>query len=103
MGIYKCFGCQKGGNSIQFLMEIENLSFTESARMLAKRYSVDLVETNVGNKEEYEESQKLREGVQAINDFAIQFFADQLHTQEEGKNIALPYYRERGFTLETIK
>ena len=103
LGIYKCFGCQKGGNSIQFLMEIENLSFTESARMLAKRYSVDLVETNVGNKEEYEESQKLREGVQAINDFAIQFFADQLHTQEEGKNIALPYYRERGFTLETIK
>jgi DNA primase len=103
LGIYKCFGCQKGGNSIQFLMEIENLSFTESARMLAKRYGVDLVETNVGNKEEYEESQKLREGVQSINDFAIQFFADQLHTQQEGKNIALPYYRERGFTLETIK
>ena len=103
LGIYKCFGCQKGGNSIQFLMEIENLTFTESARMLAKRYSVDLVETNVGNKEEYEESQKLREGVQSINDFAIQFFADQLHTQEEGKNIALPYYRERGFTIDTIK
>lgn len=103
LGIYKCFGCQKGGNSIQFLMEIENLTFAESARMLANRYSVDLVETNVVNKEEYEESQKLREGVQSINDFAIQFFADQLHTQEEGKNIALPYYRERGFTLETIK
>ena len=103
LGIYKCFGCQKGGNSIQFLMEIENLTFTESAKLLAKRYGIELVETNVGNKEEYQETQKLREGVQAINDFAIQFFNDQLLQQEEGKNIALPYFRERGFTLETIK
>ena len=103
LGIYKCFGCQKGGNSIQFMMDIENLSFSESARMLAKRYGIELVETNTGNKQEYEESQKLREGVQAINDFAIEFFAKQLHQEEEGKNIALPYFRERGFTLETIK
>ena len=46
LGIYKCFGCQKGGNAIQFMMEIENLSFSESARMLAKRYGIELVETN---------------------------------------------------------
>ena len=103
LGIYKCFGCQKGGNAIQFMMDIENLTFSESARMLAKRYGIELVETNSGNKQEYEESQKLREGVQAINDFAIDFFSKQLHNEEEGKNIALPYFRERGFTLETIK
>jgi DNA primase len=103
LGIYKCFGCQKGGNSIQFLMDIENLSFTESARMLAKRYGIDLVETNVGNKQEYEETQKLREGVQAVNDFAMEFFSQQLHQENEGKNIAIPYFRERGFTIETIK
>ncbi len=103
LGIYKCFGCQKGGNSIQFLMDIENLSFTESARMLAKRYGIDLVETNIGNKQEYEETQKLREGVQAVNDFAMEFFSQQLHQENEGKNIAIPYFRERGFTIETIK
>ena len=103
LGIYKCFGCQKGGNPIQFMMDIENLSFTESARMLAKRYGIELVETNTGNKQEYEETQKLREGVQAVNDFAIDFFSKQLHTEDEGKNIALPYFRERGFTLETMK
>jgi len=85
------------------MMDIENLSFTESARMLAKRYGIELVETNTGNKQEYEETQKLREGVQAVNDFAIDFFSKQLHTEDEGKNIALPYFRERGFTLETMK
>lgn len=102
LGIYKCFGCQKGGNAIQFLMDIENLSFSESARQLAKRYGIELVETNTGNNEEYLESQKLRESIQAVNDFAVKFFQTELTDSENGKNIALPYFRERGFTLETI-
>ena len=56
IGIYKCFGCQKGGNAIQFLMDVENLSFVEAARNLAKRYGVDLMETTSENQDVYQDS-----------------------------------------------
>jgi len=103
IGIYKCFGCQKGGNAIQFLMDIENLSFVESARNLAKRYGVDLMETTVENQDVYQEQQRQKESLQAAVDFAQQFFVDQLFDTEEGKSIGLPYFKERGFTVDTIK
>ena len=104
MGIYKCFGCQKGGNAIQFLMDVENLSFIESAKNLAARFGVTLEETGGGlDKEQYQEQQLRRESIQAAVDYAADFFQQQLHETEEGTLIAMPYFRERGFTQETIK
>lgn len=103
IGIYKCFGCQKGGNAIQFLMDVENLSFVEAARNLAKRYSVDLMETTSENQDVYQEQQRQKESLQAAVDYAQQFFVDQLFDTDEGKSIGLPYFKERGFTVDTIK
>ncbi len=103
MGIYKCFGCQKGGNSIQFMMDIDNLTFTEAARQLAKRYGIELVETNSENKDAEMQPKRKKENLQAVNDFALEFFQSQLNDSEEGKTVALPYFRERGYTPETIK
>ncbi len=103
LNIYKCFGCQKGGNSIQFLMEIEQLTFVESARELAKRFGVELVETDVDNSDEAMQSQREKESLQALNEFVLQYFESQLHDSEEGQSVALPYFKERGYTIETIK
>ena len=56
IGIYKCFGCQKGGNAIQFMMDIENLNFVEAARSLAKRFGVELEETHIENRDAHQEA-----------------------------------------------
>ena len=103
LGIYKCFGCQKGGNAIQFLMEIDNMSYPEAARSLAKRYGVELIETGTRDDDEYKEKQKVRESLQAALDYAADFFENQLHDVEEGKTKAMPYFKERGYTYETIR
>ena len=103
LNIYKCFGCQKGGNSIQFLMDIDQLSFVEAARELAKRFGIELIETDADNSDEAMQSQREKESLQALNEFALQFFENQLHETEEGNSIALPYFKERGYTIETIK
>jgi DNA primase len=103
IGIYKCFGCQKGGNAIQFMMDIENLNFVEAAKSLAKRFGVELEETHVENQDAHQEAQRQRESIQAAVDFAQGFFVSQLFDGEEGKSIGLPYFKERGFTVETIK
>lgn len=103
MGIYKCFGCQKGGNAIQFMMDIENMNFVEAAKSLAKRYGVELIETNVENQDLYQEAQRQKESLQIAVDFAQSFFVSQLFDTDEGKAIGLPYFKERGFTVDTIK
>ncbi len=103
LNIYKCFGCQKGGNSIQFLMEIDQLTFVEAARELAKRFGVQLVETDTDNRDEAMQEQREKEGLKALNEFALQFFEQQLHESQEGHTIALPYFKERGYTIDTIK
>ncbi len=103
LGIYKCFGCQKGGNAIHFVMDIENLTFTEAARNLAKRYNLELVETSSENKDEAIEAQKEKEAIRGINEFALKFFTEQLQLSDEGKTIAGPYFRERGYTPDTIQ
>jgi DNA primase len=103
LGIYKCFGCQKGGNSIQFLMDVENLSFAEAAKSLAGRYGIELIETGQKDDEEYREKQLYRESIQAALDYAALFFESQLHDTEFGRAIGLSYFKERGFTADTIK
>lgn len=102
LGIYKCFGCQKGGNSISFIMEMENQSYVEAARTLAKKYGVELIETGAADTDEYKASQKLRENIQVVLDFAQEFFSNNLLETEEGKTIGLSYFKERGYSQDTI-
>ncbi len=101
-GIYKCFGCGKAGNAVSFLMEHDNLSFSDAIRKLAAKYRITLEEDNIANREEYNESQKKRENLLIALDFAAKFFIEQLQT-DEGKIAGDSYFRERGFTRQTIE
>ncbi|MBU6325982.1 MAG: DNA primase, partial [Bacteroidetes bacterium] len=102
-GIYKCFGCGKGGNSVQFVMELDQVSFVEAVRKLAHRYGIDLIETGQPELEELQEEQKQRESLYAVLDFAAGWFETQLHDTEDGRNIGLSYFRERGLEMNTIR
>ncbi len=100
--IYKCFGCGKGGNSVQFLMESESMSFVEAIRFLATKYNITLEESEE-NREEYEEQKKHTDSLFIVNDFARNYFKKQLFESAEGKTIGLGYFKERGYREDIIK
>lgn len=100
--IWKDFSTGKGGNVVTFLMEHEQFNYPEALRWLAKKYNIEIEEEGERTEEQKEEL-KLRESLFIVSEFAKKFFVDQLHTSEEGKNIGLTYFKERGYTLETIK
>lgn len=100
-GIYKCFGCGKGGNAVNFIMDHERLSYVDSLKYLAKKYHIEVVETKVS--EEDIQKKDVRESLQVINTYATDYFTKKLHESNEGKAIGLSYFKERGFTDETIK
>ncbi|MBT8218869.1 MAG: DNA primase, partial [Bacteroidia bacterium] len=99
--IYKCFGCGKAGNSIGFLIEHDSLSYPEAIKTLAKRYGIEIEESYQSDEER--EQQSHADSLYIINDFALEFFKNNLSNHDEGKTIALPYFRERGFTQDTIE
>ncbi len=99
-GIYKCFGCGKAGNAITFIQEHEKLSYPEAIKWLAKRYNIELEETE--NSPEYAEQQKIEESLRVINDFAQKYYTNNLLATEEGVSIGLSYFKERGFREDTI-
>lgn len=99
-GIYKCFGCQKAGNGVTFLMEHENLTYIESIRHLARKYNIQLEETE-STSEEIQKNQE-KESLFILNDFANKYFQKNLTENEIGKAIALSYFKERGFSDKTI-
>jgi len=99
--IYKCFGCGKGGNAVQFLMEHENFTFPEALRHLAKKYNIEIEETQT-SQENIEERQYL-DSLFIITEFAKEYYAEQLFNTAKGKSIGLSYFKERGFREETIK
>ncbi len=99
--IYKCFGCGKAGNPVQFVMEHESFSFPEALRFLAKKYNIELEET-VSSQESIEERQHF-DSLYLINQFAKESFQENLFETPEGKSIGLSYFKERGFREETIK
>lgn len=98
--IYKCFGCGKSGNGIGFVMEHEKYSYVEALRWMATRYGIEVEETETSP--EYREQQQMADSLHILNQFAAKFFATQLTESEEGKNVALSYLQERGFTDATI-
>jgi DNA primase len=93
--LYKCFGCGKSGNAITFLMEHDKLSYVEALKWLATRYNITIEETE--STPEQKQQQLASESLYAINNFAQQFFSEQLFNSEEGKTIAVSYLQERGF------
>lgn len=100
-GIYKCFGCGKAGNAVSFLMEHDHLTFTEAIRRLALKYQIVLDEDNAQSSEEYNEAQKNRDSLLVVLEFAKNYFKHQL-TSEEGIVAGDSYFRERGYTQQTI-
>ena len=100
-GIYKCFGCQKGGNSINFIQEIQGLSYPEALRYAASKYNIEIEEQELTPEQESRISAKESQFI--ATKFANDYFQDILWTTEEGKRIGLSYFKERGFSEETIK
>ena len=98
--IWKDFSSGKGGNVVSFLMEHEHFTFPEAIKFLAKKYNIEVEETQQTN--EQKEAASLRESMYAVTDFAQSFFSKMLSESQEGKNIGLAYFQERGFTAESI-
>lgn len=99
--IFKCFSTGKGGTAVSFLMELEQFSYPEALRWLADRYNIQLPEEKPLTQEEQQELSE-RESLQIINSYARDFFADSIKNSAEGKNIGLSYFKERGFSEQTI-
>ncbi len=99
-GIYKCFGCGKSGTAVGFVMEHENMSYTEALKYLAKKYHIEVVEKEE-SAEEIAQRQR-HESLLLVSEFAGKFFADSLQTPE-GQTIAYQYFRSRGLEDETIR
>jgi DNA primase len=99
--LYKCFGCGRSGNTISFLMEHEKYSYADSLRWLANKYGVEVEETF--QSDEQRQTQLTADSLYIINQFAQQYFSNQLFETEEGRDIGLSYFKERGFREEIIK
>ncbi|RFZ83226.1 DNA primase [Mucilaginibacter terrenus] len=100
-GIFKDFSSGKGGSAVTFLMELEKFTYPEALKWLAKKYGIEVEET-VENKEDREEDNR-RESLMIVSGYAAKFFHESLLDTEEGQNIGLSYFKERGFTNETIR
>jgi len=100
-GIYKCFGCGKGGNAVNFLMEHEHYTYPEALRYLANKYGIEIDEEKPSP--EQQQAMDEKESLYNLSAFAQKYFEETLHQTEEGKAIGLTYLKERGFPLETIR
>lgn len=100
-GIYKCFGCGKGGDAIQFIMEHEGSSYVEAMVYMAKKYHIDIREEELSEEQNVEQSEK--DSMLVVTNYASQYYVDQLWNSDDGKSIGLSYFKERGFRDETIK
>ena len=100
-GIYKCFGCGKAGNSVNFIMEHEHLGYVDALKYLGRKFGIE-----VQDKEETqaEAENRLRsESILAVTQFASEFYQKSLWETDQGISIGIGYFKERGFTSETIK
>jgi len=99
--IFKCFGCGKGGDAVTFLREHESLSYLESLRWLARKYGIELQEVE-RTAEQLAEIQ-LTESLYIVNEFGLQHFQHQLFDTDEGKSVALSYFKKRGLREDTMR
>lgn len=100
-GIYKCFGCAKGGNAVNFVMEKEQMSYPEALRYLAKKYNIEINEEE--QTPEQLQTHNDRESLLVVSSFAQKHFSENLYHTDEGKSIGLSYFKERGFREDIIQ
>ena len=100
-GIFKCFGCGKGGNAVHFIMEIEQVSFTEALKIVAKKYNIEIRERELSSEELAQQND--RESMYIVNSYAQKYFTQQLKEHPDGKVIGLGYFHERGFRDDIIE
>lgn len=100
-GIYKCFGCGKGGDSVRFIMDHEKATYPEALRYLANKYGIEIAE--VENTPEEQAINDRRESLYIVSAWAAKFFQEQMFETDEGKGIGLSYFKERGFRDDIIK
>ena len=101
-GVYKCFGCGKGGNAVTFLMEHEHVTYPEALKMVAKRYGIEVKEKELTEEEVRRNDD--RESMFIVNSWAAEYFANFLHRDPEGMSVGLSYFRQkRGLTDATIR
>ncbi|HPW97228.1 MAG TPA: DNA primase [Flavobacterium sp.] len=98
--IWKDFSTGKGGSAVTFLMEHEHFTYPEAIRFLAKKYNIEIEETEVSNEDKAIASEK--ESMYLVSEFAKTYFQETMLNSEEGKAIGLSYFKERGFTTDTI-
>jgi DNA primase len=100
-GIFKCFGCGKGGNAVTFVQEHEKITYPEAIRWLASFYKIALEETLPSTNEV--QHLQTEESLRVLNEFACKYFETQLMHTDEGKAIGMSYFKERGFHQNTIE
>jgi DNA primase len=100
-GIYKCFGCGKAGNSVNFVMEHLSLSYPEALRWLAGKFGIEVVEKEITP----EEKERLdeRESMLIVMQYAARYFSENMYNTDEGRSIGLGYFTERGLRPEIIQ
>ena len=99
--IFKCFGCGKVGNSVNFVMEHEHLTYPEALKFLAKKYHIEVVEKELTQEEL--EKQNERESLLVVSSYASRQFSENLFHADEGISVGLTYFKERGFRQDTLK
>ncbi|MCD7962607.1 MAG: DNA primase [Rikenellaceae bacterium] len=100
-GVYKCFGCGKGGNAVSFVMEHENLGYVEALRFLGRKYGIEVEE-----REQTDEDRRRnddRESMMVLSSWASDYFVETMNDTDEGINVGLGYFRERAFSEAVIK
>ena len=100
-GICHCFTCGKGGNAINFLMELEQMTYPDALRWLAKKYHIEIKERELTNEEKQRENE--RESMYIVNEWAAKYFQDILHNDVDGRAIGMQYFRSRGFRDDIIR
>ena len=100
-GIFKCFGCGKGGNVVNFIMEHEHLSYPEALRYLAGKYHIEIEEKELTREDI--EKQNERESMLVLTAYAGKQFMENLFNTDEGRSVGLSYFRERGFRQDTLR
>lgn len=99
--IFKCFGCGKAGDPAKFIMEHEHLSYPDALRYLARKYRIEVQEIELTP--EAVAQQQAEESLYILNEYARQYYQDQLFETDMGKSIGLSYFKGRGFREETIR
>lgn len=99
-GVCKCFSCGKGGNSVHFIMEMEQMNYVEALKHLAKKYGIPVEEENMTD--EQRQRMNERESMFAVNEWAAKYFSQTMQNNQDGRSIGLAYFRSRGFRDDII-